>query len=174
MGGLIVETEAYLSENDPASHSRRGPTPGNASMFGRPGTLYVYPIHAKYCMNAVTEQRGKGSAVLIRALEPIWGIEVMQQRRGQSELRRLTSGPAMLCQALQIDRRHDGIDLVANRRIRIAPVQTVRAAAAGASREPDRVHCSPRIGISRAAELPLRFFLRHNRYVSGRRRDHHC
>ena len=79
LGGWIVETEAYLSDGDLASHSARGRTRGNAAMFGPPGTLYVYPIHAKYCMNAVTESDGTGSAVLIRAMEPVWGIDRMRR-----------------------------------------------------------------------------------------------
>jgi DNA-3-methyladenine glycosylase len=164
VGGLIVETEAYLPAGDLASHSARGKTPGNASMFGPPGTLYVYPIHAKHCLNAVTEEEGIGSAVLIRALEPIWGIERMQSQRGLNDLRRLTSGPAMLCQALRVDRSDDGTDLVRNRGIRIATLLEPA---------PIEIHCSPRIGISKAVDHPCRFFIRHNRYVSGRLRDHH-
>ena len=111
LGGLIVETEAYLAADDPASHSHRGPTPRNRSMFAEPGTLYVYSIHAKYCMNAVTEAEGVGSAVLIRAMEPIWGIELMQFARGTEDRLRLCRGPAMLCQALSIDRSYDGSDI---------------------------------------------------------------
>ena len=95
VGGIIVETEAYLSTEDPASHSARGHTPSNAAMFGRAGTLYVYPIHAKYCLNAVTESDGVGCAVLIRAIEPVWGVEAMQENRGVEDLRRLTRGPDM-------------------------------------------------------------------------------
>jgi DNA-3-methyladenine glycosylase len=163
IGGLIVETEAYLAEGDPASHSARGRTPSNASMFGPPGTLYVYPIHGKHCMNAVTEKRGIGSAVLIRALEPIWGIDWMRNRRGRDDLRGLTRGPAMLCQALGIDRDDDGTDLIRNRRIRIATL---------ADPPSSEIHCSRRIGISKAVEHHCRFFLRHNRFVSGPLRDH--
>ena len=161
MGGWIVETEAYLSSDDPSSHSHRGPTQSNASMFEHAGTLYVYPIHAKYCLNAVTEQKGKGSAVLIRAIEPVWGIERMIARRGLSDRRRLTRGPAMLCQALDVDRGLDGADLVSGSEITItggqsSPVMT----------------SSCRIGISRAQDLPLRFFIDGNWFVSGRSSDH--
>ncbi len=163
LGGLIVETEAYLPADDPASHSARGKTAGNASMFGPAGTLYVYPIHARYCLNAVTEQEGIGSAVLVRALQPLWGIESMQINRGQDDLRRLTRGPAMLCQALGVDRGDDGTDLISDREIHMASV---------ADLPPIEIHCSPRIGISKAADHPWRFFVRHNRFVSGRIRDH--
>ena len=156
VGGIIVETEAYLPSKDPASHSARGKTKSNASMFAKPGTLYVYPIHAKYCMNAVTEEKNDGCAVLIRAIEPVWGVEVMQENRGYENLRRLTRGPAMLCQALAIDRSHDGLDLVRNSKIRIANAldQTVD------------IEASPRIGISKAKELELRFVLAGSRYQS--------
>ena len=120
LGGWIVETEAYLPSGDLASHSARGKTPGNAAMFGPPGTLYVYPIHAKYCMNTVTEAEGFGSAVLIRAIEPVWGIEQMQENRGTDDLRRLSRGPAMLCQALGVDRSFDTVDLLDAKHIMIA------------------------------------------------------
>ena len=163
VGGMIVETEAYLPADDPASHSARGKTPSNASMFGPPGTLYVYPIHAKHCLNAVTEKEGIGAAVLIRALQPIWGVESMQRRRGFDDLRRLTRGPAMLCQALGVDRNADGTDLIADRGIRIAAMPEPT---------PIEIHCSRRIGISKAVDHPNRFFARDNRYVSGPRRDH--
>ncbi len=163
VGGWIVETEAYLSADDPASHSARGKTPSNSAMFGRPGTLYVYPIHAKYCMNAVTEAEGKGSAVLIRAIEPVWGIDRMKENRAVDELRRLTRGPAMLCQALRVDRSLDHADLTTSRDVMIA-----RAG----SRNGDIITETPRIGISSAVDRKLRFFIDGNRYVSGRVRDH--
>ncbi len=163
VGGLIVETEAYLPAGDPASHSARGKTPSNASMFGPPGTLYVYPIHAKYCMNAVTGEEGVGSAVLIRAIEPIWGIDVMKKNRGYEDRRRLTRGPAMLCQALDIDRGNDGVDLVHARAIFIGEISDPA---------PIRICSSRRIGLSRAVEHPYRFFIYQNKYVSGRASDH--
>ncbi len=162
MGGWIVETEAYLSEGDLASHSARGKTPGNASMFGEPGTLYVYPIHAKCCMNAVTENRGTGSAVLIRAIEPVWGIDQMKRNRGLDDLRRLTRGPAMLCQALRVDRTLDAIDLLENNELMIAGDQTAEL----------NITTTTRIGLSQAKELSLRFFVDGNWFVSGRARDH--
>lgn len=163
IGGRIVETEAYLAEDDLASHSARGRTRSNAAMFGPPGSLYVYPIHAKHCLNVVTEQEGRGAAVLIRALEPLWGIETMQRRRGRERLRELTRGPAMLCQALDVDRRHDGVDLVSD------PDWLV---AEPSPEPPFQITCSTRIGLSRAADMPLRFFVNGNRFVSGKASDH--
>ena len=163
LGGIIVETEAYLSADDPASHSVRGLTKSNASMFGPPGTLYVYPIHAKYCLNAVTEPEGHGAAVLIRALQPRWGIGQMMVHRGTEVTRKLTSGPAMLCQALSIDRRDDGTDLV--RAGDIAIVETPESL-------DHAVTEAVRVGISQARDRELRFFFDGNPFVSGRRSDH--
>ncbi len=157
-----METEAYLATGDAASHSARGKTASNASMFGSPGKLYVYPIHAKFCLNAVTESEGCGCAVLIRAVEPIWGIGIMQANRSQTDPRRLTRGPAMLCQALRVDRTQDGVDLVTSDSITITDYQPTS----------EKVHCTPRIGISKSKELPMRFFLNMNTFVSGRVRDH--
>lgn len=156
IGGVIVETEAYLPVDDPACHASRGKTPSNASMFEQPGTLYVYPIHAKYCMNAVTESAGVGAAVLIRAVEPLWGLEAMIEHRGVDDVRRLTRGPAMLCQALRVDRDEDGCDLVRDSELAILdPSDT----------QPDIV-TTPRIGISKAVDKRLRFVVRGNRYAS--------
>ncbi len=162
LGGWIVETEAYLAVEDPASHSSRGPTPGNASMFSNGGTLYVYPIHAKHCLNIVTQESGVGSAVLIRAIEPVWGIADMQQHRGVTDPRRITSGPGMICQAMQVDRGSDGVDVNRSRDWRLDAGHDVQS----------RWIASPRIGIRHAAELPLRFFIDGNRYVSGPARLH--
>lgn len=159
VGGWIVETEAYLADGDLASHSARGRTPSNASMFGPPGTLYVYPIHAKHCLNAVTESSGVGAAVLIRALRPVWGIDVMRRNRGRDSLRELVRGPAMICQTLDIDREHDGIDLVGLGPLRIA---------ASERSPPSDVKATTRVGIRRSAELPLRFLARGDPFVSGR------
>ena len=162
IGGLIVETEAYLSTGDPASHSVRGETPSNAAMFGRAGTVYVYPIHAKHCMNVVTDPRGKGSAVLIRAVEPVWGVEKMMEHRGTESPRQVSRGPAMLCQAIRVDRSHDKIDLLESEELWIA---------VGAKEIPEIIS-TPRIGVSTATDLPLRFFINGNWFVSGRVREH--
>ncbi|MGI9473576.1 MAG: DNA-3-methyladenine glycosylase [Rubripirellula sp.] len=162
IGGRIVETEAYLSRDDLASHSSRGKTPSNAAMFGRPGTIYVYPIHAKYCLNAVTEAEGVASAVLIRAIEPVWGLSRMKTNRGHQELHRLTRGPAMLCQALDIDRRFDQADLLGPCDVRILQDDITLS----------NVTSTQRIGVTRCKKLRLRFFIDGNSYVSGRVGDH--
>ncbi len=157
VGGLIVETEAYLPEADSACHAARGQTASNASMFGPPGTLYVYPIHAQHCLNAVTEAKGKGCAVLIRAIEPIWGIDRMRTIRGYEDPRRLTRGPGMLCQALQIDRSHDGICLVRDSEIVFAKLHT---------RPEFKIVATRRVGVSSATRKQLRFVIAGNRFVS--------
>ncbi|MCL4162172.1 UNVERIFIED_CONTAM: hypothetical protein GTU68_008521 [Idotea baltica] len=157
IGGQIVETEAYLADGDLASHSSRGRTKSNNSMFESAGTLYVYPIHAKVCMNVVTEEIDHGAAVLIRAIRPIWGIEQMKLHRGYQDIRRLTRGPAMMCQALQVDRGHDGINLLSSKTFRIAKI---------AEKDDFTVDASPRIGISTAKEQLLRFTLRGSRFLS--------
>ncbi len=163
IGGRIVETEAYLHNEDLASHSARGPGKSNAAMFESPGTIYVYPIHAKVCFNIVTQPKNSGAAVLIRALEPIWGIERMKKLRGVESITRLTSGPAMLCQALAIDRDFSG------RRLR-GETELVLTRPKVTTLEP--ISVSARIGITKSIDLPLRFFLRGNRFVSGPRYLH--
>jgi DNA-3-methyladenine glycosylase len=162
--GVIVETEAYLAADDPASHSHRGMTRKNATMFGRAGLLYVYPIHARYCLNAVTESRGVASAVLIRAVMPLDGIGLMQQRR-QCGLPDLARGPARLCEAFAVDRRLDGWDLTRGTRIWIEQPDS-----GGLTVGDDEILTSPRIGVTSAHDLELRFFRRDCPYVSGPRR----
>jgi len=144
VGGRIVETEAYHHE-DPASHSYSGPTPRNRVMFGPPAHLYVYRSYGiHWCMNFVCGDDGEGAAVLIRALEPTAGLEIMADRRGVSEPRALCSGPGKLCQALGVTREHDGMSLD-------RPPFELREGAAGA------LVVGPRIGITKAAEVPWRF-----------------
>lgn len=178
LGGRVTETEAYLSEGDPASHSSRGMTQRNRSMFAAAGTLYVYSIHAKYCLNVSTETVGMGSAVLIRALEPLWGLDSMRQARGQTEIRRLTRGPAMLCQALGITTADDGIDLHACDWLGFfgAPGSTAsrRQTASGemeAFNSRSAIGISGRIGIRLGAEMPLRFFDRTSAHVSRHKNE---
>lgn len=143
-GGRIVETEAY-DVGDAASHSFRGRTARNAAMFGPVGHAYVYRIYGlHWCLNLVAGTR-PGGAVLIRALEPMLGRELMRRRRGGSDDRGLCSGPGRLCQALDVDRRLDGLALNA------APFAL--AAAPGRA----RVLTGPRIGITRAVDLARRF-----------------
>ena len=163
IGGRIVETEAYLHADDRASHSARGPGKSNAAMFESAGTIYVYPIHAKVCFNIVTQPEKIGAAVLIRALEPVWGIETMKKLRGVDSITRLTSGPAMLCQALAIDRDLSGRRLRDETDLILTRPNTVT---------PEPIAVSNRIGITKSADLPLRFFLRGNRFVSGAKRLH--
>ena len=164
VAGRIVEVEAYLADADPACHAARGRTLRNRVMFGRAGLLYVYPIHARYCLNAVTEYEHRGSAVLIRAIEPIEGIDLMAQRRGNVRLLELTRGPARLCEALQVARDLDGWDLTWGRRIWIGRELP--------SASPITIARSPRIGVTSAEELPLRFFADGNPFVSGPRSWH--
>jgi DNA-3-methyladenine glycosylase len=161
--GRIVETEAYLA-NDPASHSFIGKTPRNSVMFGPVGHAYVYFIYGMhYCVNAVTEQAGSGEAVLIRALEPLQGIAVMQQRRRTQKPQLLCNGPARLTEALAITRAFNGLPLFEG------PLQIWSAdslASAPVIGEDDIVQTT-RIGIGKAQELLLRFYLKGNRFISG-------
>lgn len=161
LSGIVVEVEAYLSADDAASHSHIGLRNRNAVMFDGPGRLYVYTIHAKHCLNVVTEPKGFGAAVLLRALEPVDGLDVMSEHRGGMKGRDLTSGPARLCAALAVDLDQNGVDLCSGEEIWFeeAPAEVLRL-------DWD-VKRATRIGITRAAELPLRFFAAGNRYVSG-------
>ena len=112
VSGRIVEVEAYDGQRDQASHARSGPTERNASMFGPPGHAYVYFIYGMhYCFNVVTEPKGNGAAALVRALEPVEGLDEMRARRSGWDGVALTNGPAKLCYALGIDRDLDGADL---------------------------------------------------------------
>lgn len=138
--GRIIEVEAYLSD-DPASHSFRGATDRNRAMFGPPGRLYVYLIYGMYhCANVVTGADGDGQAVLIRAIEPVAGRDEMRRRRGRTPL---ADGPGKLCQALAIDRGHDGIDLLAGGELRLADDGIA---------PPSHPIIGPRIGISTATD----------------------
>ena len=151
--GRIVEVEAYLGADDPASHAFRGPTARNATMFGPPGHLYVYFTYGMHwCANAVTSDRGTAGAVLLRALEPLRGATAMAAARPAA--RRpfdVANGPAKLCQALGIDGRLDGADLTTADRF----VTIVDDGVA----PPERPAAGPRVGISVAVEQPWRFWV---------------
>lgn len=161
--GRIVETEAYLGARDPAAHTFRGPTARNRTMFGPPGRLYVYFIYGvHHCCNVVAAPEGVGEAVLLRALEPVEGLELMQTRRGGVRTRDLCRGPGRLVQALGLGPEHDGADL-AGPRLFIAPRDAL-----GRGRWPlrPRVVTDVRVGISRAVDLPLRFLESASPFVS--------
>jgi len=158
--GRIVETEAYLSK-DPACHAYRGRTDRNATLFGPPHRSYVYQIYGtSFCFNVSSEADGEGAGVLVRALEPLEGLDVMRRRRAVEGVRDLCRGPGRLCQALAIDRSFDGLDLYADRALWLAASNGDRADRA-------RVRRSRRIGISVAANRRLRFYEAGNPYLSG-------
>lgn len=152
----IVETEAY-HQSDAASHSYRGRTPRTDVMFGPAGHLYVYFTYGMhYCMNVVTGPEGEGSAVLIRATEPLQGEELMIDNRGGRSGVELTNGPAKVCQALQVDKALNGHEL------RHAPLKLILNKPLPA----DAIHHTTRIGITKAVDMPWRFYIESNAYVS--------
>lgn len=157
VGGTIVETESYHGD-DPACHAYGGPTPRSEILFGPPGRAYVYfsyGIHS--LLNAVAEPEGDAAAVLIRAIEPQWGIEAMRRRRARSSLRELCSGPGKLTEALGVGLEDNGASLLE------APFELRGRTAAMAAVD---VQTAPRIGISKAADLPWRFCSAGSRYLS--------
>jgi DNA-3-methyladenine glycosylase len=163
LSGRIVEIEAYFGLDDPAAHAFAGKTARNAVLFGPPGFAYVYFIYGMhFCMNISCEPEGQGAGVLLRALEPVEGVERMARLRGLApgvNPKLLTSGPGRLCEALGIDREtHNGIDVTSPR--------------SGLDVEddgfvPGEIAVSRRIGIRKAADLPARFTIAGNRFVSG-------
>jgi DNA-3-methyladenine glycosylase len=156
-GGVIVESEAY-HESEPACHAFAGLTSRTSTLFGPPGRAYVYRSYGIHVMlNAVCEPEGVGAAVLIRALEPVEGIELMRARRGMTPLRSLCSGPGKLTQALGIELRDNGVDL------RRGPLTFSERADEWRD---VRVSIDRRIGITKAVELPWRFSATGNRFVS--------
>jgi DNA-3-methyladenine glycosylase len=164
-GGLIVETEAYFSD-DPACHAYRGQTARNAAMFGPAGRAYVYFIYGNHwCFNAVCHQEGVGEAVLVRAIEPMFGLGAMQQRRAVARPRDLTNGPAKLCAALGLNREHDGMDLCDES----SPVFVARNPRRTADiRRFGPIVRTTRVGLTKAADWPLRFYLGGSEFVSRR------
>jgi DNA-3-methyladenine glycosylase len=157
VAGRIVETEAYLPKNDPGCHAARGKTPRNEVMFGPAGHAYVYFCYGNHFMfNVVTEKEGVPAAVLIRAIEPLSGSSLMAERRKNFEIHQvgLTNGPGKLVQALGIHRDHNRSSLLKK------PLYVEKAARKG------RIGVTTRIGLTEGAELPLRFYLMNNPYVS--------
>jgi DNA-3-methyladenine glycosylase len=161
--GRIVEVEAYAGSEDPASHGFRGPTPRTEVMFGPAGHLYVYFTYGMhFCANAVCGPVGESSAVLLRALAPVEGLDLMRDARPAAKRDRdLCSGPAKLCQAFGIDRAQDGVDLVDGQDVRVLDDGTP---------PPDLPGVSPRIGISVAVDEPWRWFVPGDPNVSGKPR----
>jgi DNA-3-methyladenine glycosylase len=154
VGGAIVEVEAYDHE-DPAAHGYRGRTERNASMFGPAGHAYVYRSYGiHWCLNFVCEEEGSASAVLIRALEPMHGLDAMRERRGLDASRLLCSGPGRLCQALGVTREHDGLALDE------PPFELLER-----TEEPP-IARGLRIGITKAAEQPWRYGIAGSRFLS--------
>jgi DNA-3-methyladenine glycosylase len=164
-GGIIVETEAYLA-HDPSCHGYKRETPRNRAMYGPPGRAYIYFIYGNHwCFNAVCRPAGVAEAVLVRALEPAFGIEWMRSNRRVGVAHELTNGPAKFCAALKIARGLDAVNLCD----RNAPIIIAE--------NPDRkkivdslgpITTATRIGITKAADWPLRFYLGGSRYVSRR------
>jgi DNA-3-methyladenine glycosylase len=157
LSGRVVETEAY-PVGDAAGHAFRGETPANRALFLSPGHAHVYLAYGvSYMLNVSSEAAGVGAGVLIRALEPLEGVETMQRNRRVQTLRDLTRGPGRLAAALCVDRRLDGLDLC-----RAGPLWLGRD-----DREAPEVGISTRIGLSKEAHRPLRFYARDNPFVSG-------
>ncbi|MCL2139976.1 MAG: DNA-3-methyladenine glycosylase [Treponema sp.] len=153
--GKIVETEAYLYTGDPGCHASRGMTKRNAPMFGPAGRTYVYFIYGMYhCLNIVSGKTGEGEAVLIRALEPVSGIDAMRQNRKTNKIENLCNGPGKLCQAFGITKKHNNLSLF-DGDLEIHN-----------SREKPDIVCTARIGLSLGKNLPLRFYIMGNRFVS--------
>jgi len=156
VGGRIVEVEAY-DRSDPASHTFRGPTRRNAAMFGPPGRVYVYRSYGiHWCFNIVCREEGHGAGVLVRAIEPMHGLDRMRARRGTGDDRLLCAGPGRVCQALGIDLGHNGMPVDAPP-FRLLPPDS-----------PVEVRSGPRIGITRATDVPWRFGLAGSRFLSRR------
>lgn len=163
LSGKIVEVEAYHGDFDEAAHSYKGLTKRTQIMFERGGYLYVYFTYGvHHCCNIVTGKKGQGTAVLIRGIEPLTGIRKMRRNRfggkkiREEEIFNLTSGPGKICQAFRIDRSHSGIDLTGDN-IYILDSEKIK---------PNEIGISRRIGISKSVELPWRFFIKNNPYVS--------
>ena len=165
LAGRIVEVEAYDGDIDEAAHTFKGLTKRNEIMFNEGGYLYVYFTYgAHYCCNVVTGIKGKGTAILIRGIEPLDGLSTMIKNRfdgklpGEKEMRTLTNGPGKICQAFSISKKHYGIDLTGNK-IYLLEQPNIK---------PEQIKVSKRIGIKKSVDLPWRFYIKDNPYVSKR------
>ncbi|MDR2694537.1 MAG: DNA-3-methyladenine glycosylase [Chitinispirillales bacterium] len=164
--GKIVETEAYLYMDDPGCHAACGPTPRNAPMFGPAGRTYVYFIYGMYqCLNIVSGKEGEGEAVLIRALEPVDGIELMQKRRKTTKIENLCNGPGKLTQAFGITKKHNDLSLVDNGD---GEGEDGLRVLRGERIDETEIVTATRIGLSKGQgdDLMLRFYIVGNRFVS--------
>ena len=169
VSGRIVEAEAY-PPGDPAGHHFRGPTPRIRSMYLAPGHAYVFFNYgAHFMLNVSSEPVGIAGGILIRAVEPLDGIEIMQRHRKTKNLLDLTRGPGRLASAFQIDRSQDGLDLCAPGKLWLAAISSSKKAPSSAPASA-KVASTVRIGLSRAADLPLRFYEIGNPFVSGPKR----
>ena len=159
LSGIIVETEAYRGRRDPASHAYRGKTPRNEVMFGPAGRAYVYfSMGMHHCLNVTTELPGDPGAVLLRSIEPVEGVAEMARNRGLDELVHVADGPGRLTQALGVDRRFNGEDLITSDALFIERGD-----------RPQRIGISSRVGISKATTRKWRFFVVSSRFVSSGR-----
>jgi DNA-3-methyladenine glycosylase len=158
--GRIVEVEAYGGADDPASHAYREMTPRNQVMFAKGGFAYVYFTYGKhYCLNVTTEKEGVAGAVLIRALQPVSGIEMMRKRRRRKRLRDLTNGPGKLTQAMSITKEQNGLDLARSRELFVLKPRV---------KDDFEVVSARRVGIKVGVEKPWRFYIKNNKFVSRR------
>jgi DNA-3-methyladenine glycosylase len=155
--GIIVETEAYYGENDPASRASKGRTKLNEIMWGKAGVAFVYMVHANWLFNVVTEPEGVAGAVLVRAVEPVEGIELMKLRRGVENFKELTSGPGKLTEAFGITKTHHGLDLTK---------WTSEVFIAEGGKRDFSVARSHRIGVTADLKRKLRFYAAGNPFVS--------
>ncbi len=154
--GIIVETEAYFGKSDPASRASKKRTPLNELMWWRGGLAFVYMVHNNWMFNATTERENTPGAVLIRAIQPLKGIELMARRRGTEDERKLSSGPGRMTQAMGINKEHHKLDLTRSRKLRIVDGKPMNF----------KMGRSHRIGVTRDLERKLRFYILGNRFVS--------
>jgi DNA-3-methyladenine glycosylase len=156
MKGKIVETEAYYGESDPTSRAFKGKTPLTSIMWGHPGIAFIYIVHANWLFNIIADRKDKPGAVLIRALEPLEGIELMKRNRRKGRLKESTSGPGKLTQAMGITKNEHGIDLTRSKSLFVVSGEGIGF----------NIIKSKRIGVSADLGIPLRFYIKGNRFVS--------